>query len=71
MLSLLILLAILKKTSSDCLQMQSHQHEYYSYIPVSLLHLVHTSNLWPNIKVCSKSIEVYYTWYFYVLVLTT
>jgi len=37
---------------------------------VSLLHFVHTSNLWPNIKICSKLIEIYYTWYFYVLVST-
>jgi len=43
----------------------------YELIWVSLLHLVHTSNLWPNIKVWSKSIEIYYIWYFYVLVLTT
>jgi len=41
----------------------------YNCIRVSLLHLVHTSKWWPNIKVCSKSIEIYYTWYFYVLVL--
>jgi len=44
---------------------------YNTYVWVSLLHLVHTSKLWPNIKVCSKSIEIYYTLYVYVLVLTT
>jgi len=37
---------------------------YGMQMGVSLLHLVHTSKLWPNIKVCSKSIEIYYTWYF-------
>jgi len=36
----------------------SYSDSFTMIIRVSLLHLVHTSKLWPNIKVCSKFIEI-------------